>query len=560
MSSSSSFGSATPSQPTSGSSFGSATAAKPVSGSLFGSATPSQPTSSSSFGSATPSQPTSDSLFGSATAAKPVSGSLFGIATPSQPTSGSLFGSATAAKRTSSSSFGSAALAQHTSGSLVGSTTPSQFTSGFSFGSSTAAKPTHRFSVRTATPAKPKSSSLFGSSTAAKPTSSFSFGSPTLDQPTINFSFGSPTLDQPTISFSFGSPTAAQPTTSSPATALEALSRCTAPTSTTCKVKAQTFKFPVNQNGELKDTDSKEVFGFPKVIPLGPRPVNAAVKPPSWRNVQWTEERRSSLMEAVGSYTPGREEVTQARVLLLGPVGSGKSSFISSVHSVFNGRVTNRAMVGASSTSFTKKLQSFTICGQKNKVSTKLVLCDSMGLGDGEMTGLTLHDILSVIKGHVPEGHKFCPDQAVRSETGNYVKWPSLKDKIHCVAFVLDASKITTYPKGLRASFQQLREHISDMGIHQVALLTHVDEICARTAADVSMVYASEAVKQTMSKAADLMGMSTSYIVPVKNYSSELDLDVNTDVLLLSAVEHILQYVDLFFQDNTTQETESEKA
>lgn len=29
-----------------------------------------------------------------------------------------------------------------------------------------------------------------------------------------------------------------------------------------------------------------------------------------------------------------------------------------------------------------------------------------MGLGDGDMTGLILHDILSVIKGHVPEGHK----------------------------------------------------------------------------------------------------------------------------------------------------------
>ena len=56
-----------------------------------------------------------------------------------------------------------------------------------------------------------------------------------------------------------------------------------------------------------------------------------------------------------------------------------------------------------------------------------------------------------------------------------------------------------------------------------------------------------------MDKAAALLGMSTSYIVPVKNYSSELDLDVNTDVLLLSAVDHILQYADLYFQDNPSQ-------
>lgn len=260
-------------------------------------------------------------------------------------------------------------------------------------------------------------------------------------------------------------------------------------------------------------------------------------------------------METISSYRPCCEEVTQARVLLLGPVSSGKSSFISSVQSAFDGRVTNRAMVGSSSTSFTKKLQSFNIRGQKGEDPTALVLCDVMGMGDGEMTGLTLHDILSVIKGHAPEGHKFCLDQPVRSETVGFVKRPSLKDKIHCVAFVVNASKLLSYPKGLSSTFQQLREHISDLGVHQVALLTHIDQICPETAKDVTNVYKSRVIKEMMGKAGALLGMSTSYIVPVKNYSSELDLDVNTDVLLLSAVDHILQYADLYFQDNTAQHT-----
>ncbi|XP_042371117.1 interferon-induced protein 44 isoform X2 [Plectropomus leopardus] len=274
-----------------------------------------------------------------------------------------------------------------------------------------------------------------------------------------------------------------------------------------------------------------------------------------WRNMEWTEEQRTSLMKTVSSYRPSCEEVTQARVLLLGPVGCGKSSFISSVQSVFNGRVTNRAMVGSSSTNFTKKLQSFSIQGGEEKDPTGLVLCDIGGMGGGEMTGLTLYDILSVINGHVPEGHKFRPDQPVRSETVGYVKRPSLKDKIHCVAFVVDASKIVTYSKLFSTTFQRLREHISDLGVHQVALLTHIDQICPETAKDVTQVYKSRVIRDMMGKAGDLLGMSTSYIVPVKNYSSELDLDDNTDVLLLSAVDHILQYADLFFQDNTPQHT-----
>uniref|UniRef100_A0A1A7WWJ4 Interferon-induced protein 44-like n=1 Tax=Iconisemion striatum TaxID=60296 RepID=A0A1A7WWJ4_9TELE len=290
-----------------------------------------------------------------------------------------------------------------------------------------------------------------------------------------------------------------------------------------------------------------------------------------WRDVQWTEEQKKTLMKTVSSYRPKNEEVPQARVLLLGPLHSGKSSFISSVQSLFNGRVSNRAMVGSSfSTSFTKKLQSFNIHTQRREENTGLVLCDLPGLGeentglvlcdlpglgDGEVSGLTLHDILSVIKGHVPEGHKFSPDQPVVSETVGYVKSPGLKDKIHCVAFVVDGSRITTYPKELGSTFKQLREYISELGVHQVALLTHVDKVCPKTAKDVSEVYRSPSVKETMNKAGALLGMSTSYIVPVKNYSSELDLDVNTDVLLLSAVDHILQYTDLFFQDHMPQNT-----
>lgn len=58
-----------------------------------------------------------------------------------------------------------------------------------------------------------------------------------------------------------------------------------------------------------------------------------------------------------------------------------------------------------------------------------------------------------------------------------------------------------------------------------------------------------------MNQAAALLSMPTSSIVPVKNYSSELDLDVNTDVLLLSALDHILQYAKLYFLDNVQQYT-----
>ncbi|XP_059196436.1 interferon-induced protein 44-like isoform X2 [Centropristis striata] len=357
--------------------------------------------------------------------------------------------------------------------------------------------------------------------------------------------------------FSFGLPVTTATTTVEPAISTSASPRsgfsfgARVTTATTVDPPISTSASSINLiTSDVTSTESsktKPLFTFPAQPKLDSQ----------WRNLEWTEEKKTSLMKTVSSYRPSCRDVTQARVLLLGPVGSGKSSFVSSVQSVFNGRVTNRAMVGSSSSSFTKKLQSFNIQAQKLEDPTGLVLCDIVGLGGGEMTGLTLHDILSVIKGHVPEGHKFSSDQPVRSETVGYVKRPSLKDKIHCVAFVVDASKVLTYPKGLSSTFKLLREHISDLGVHQVALLTHIDQICPETTKDANQVYQSRIIQDMMGKAAALLGMSTSYIVPVKNYSSELDLDVNTDVLLLSAVDHILQYADLYFQDNTPQHTGS---
>lgn len=52
-----------------------------------------------------------------------------------------------------------------------------------------------------------------------------------------------------------------------------------------------------------------------------------------------------------------------------------------------------------------------------------------------------------------------------------------------------------------------------------------------------------------MQKAAMLVGLPLSYVLPVKNYVSRLTVDCNTDILLLSAVMSILQAVNDSLED-----------
>uniref|UniRef100_A0A3Q3L8C2 TLDc domain-containing protein n=1 Tax=Mastacembelus armatus TaxID=205130 RepID=A0A3Q3L8C2_9TELE len=62
--------------------------------------------------------------------------------------------------------------------------------------------------------------------------------------------------------------------------------------------------------------------------------------------------------------------VSQARVLLIGPVGAGKSSFFNSINSVFRGHVTNQAIAGSSATSLTTQVSSCEGLKQSVHIST----------------------------------------------------------------------------------------------------------------------------------------------------------------------------------------------
>lgn len=62
-------------------------------------------------------------------------------------------------------------------------------------------------------------------------------------------------------------------------------------------------------------------------------------------------------MSSIKNYVPVNSSVSQARVLLLGPVGAGKSSFFNSINSVFSGHVTSQAISGSSSTSVTTQVR-----------------------------------------------------------------------------------------------------------------------------------------------------------------------------------------------------------
>uniref|UniRef100_A0AAY4A1V5 TLDc domain-containing protein n=1 Tax=Denticeps clupeoides TaxID=299321 RepID=A0AAY4A1V5_9TELE len=114
----------------------------------------------------------------------------------------------------------------------------------------------------------------------------------------------------------------------------------------------------------------------------------------------------SELMETIKSWKPIITSVSKAQVLLVGPVGAGKSSFFNSLSSVFRGHVTSQAVTGSAGTSVTTKFHTYPVMSDKSRKPLPLILCDTMGLEGDVNAGLDMEDITSILQGHVQDRYQ----------------------------------------------------------------------------------------------------------------------------------------------------------
>ncbi|XP_020786000.2 interferon-induced protein 44-like [Boleophthalmus pectinirostris] len=255
-------------------------------------------------------------------------------------------------------------------------------------------------------------------------------------------------------------------------------------------------------------------------------------------------EGKEEHLKMINKYKPRHGE-KHLRVLVYGPVGAGKSSFINSVTSALGETLCNEA---AANTSDSASSQSFTVKYETHRIykdefdsdeTYPFVFNDIMGMESGASEGIRPEDIKLVMKGHVKDGYTFNPVAQIQEDNQYYNPNPKIDDKVHVLVLMLSANCLEIDPSVID-KMKEVRETARDLGIPQLAIGTHIDKACPEICKDLKNIYRSKYLKTKMEEFSKAVGIPLNNIMGVKNYSEETDHVDNIDTLLLIALKHII--------------------
>ncbi|XP_060581344.1 interferon-induced protein 44-like [Ruditapes philippinarum] len=228
-------------------------------------------------------------------------------------------------------------------------------------------------------------------------------------------------------------------------------------------------------------------------------------------------------------------------LLISGPVGAGKSAFISALISIGEGTKNSRAQSGSSATSFTVKY-----IGYSQKTLIKhFILRDMMGIEPNDGAGFHVEDFIYLVKGHIKNKYTFNPASPITPSDSNFRATPEPMDVIHCVIFVISAVDVyNDIPEMYIRKIGQLQDNLRMERIPRILVLTKIDQLCKKVQEDINNIFRSIKVQKVVKTASEVFHIDQASIHPVVNYEDTGTLTPEQNIPLLLALEQSMVYAD----------------
>eukprot|EP00105_Crassostrea_gigas_P002864 XP_011415537.1 PREDICTED: interferon-induced protein 44-like [Crassostrea gigas] len=268
-----------------------------------------------------------------------------------------------------------------------------------------------------------------------------------------------------------------------------------------------------------------------------------------WRDpAEWSPQTFQELKEFVANYKPFEEmKIPEVNILLIGPVGAGKSSFFNTINTIFKGEMSSRACTGSAEISLTQKFCKFRVRDPSTKKHLCFRICDTRGVEEG--VSINGEDLGFLLDGNLPNNYTFQLDSEASTKRIGFVEEPTVKEKMHVVVFVLDGITLDVLSEGVVSKLKDIKRKVVDGSIPHLVFLTKIDKLCKLVEKDVSKTFMSRFVEDAVNNAAEIIALPRSQVLPVKNYEKETTLNTNINILALTALRKSLVFADDFLEN-----------
>ncbi|TWW69921.1 Interferon-induced protein 44 [Takifugu flavidus] len=273
-----------------------------------------------------------------------------------------------------------------------------------------------------------------------------------------------------------------------------------------------------------------------------------SIFPQPWREMPVNNKENLNF---VRQYEPkNTDDVQHLRVLVHGPVGAGKSSFINSVDTVLRRKITGRALTDGIRVegSFTTKYKNYKMIRDSDPNSHYCVSFNDI-VGLEENKGVHVDDVILALKGHVRDGYEFNPSSPLKKGDEGYNPSPTLQDRVHILVSVVSADGAVIITDEMVKKMRKIRKAASDMGIPQLTIITKGGKACPTVKDNVGNLYKSKYLKQKTEEFCSKLGIPMNCVFLVKNYEKETSLKDDVDAPILCALTQIISFGDDFLND-----------
>uniref|UniRef100_A0A194AMN7 G domain-containing protein n=1 Tax=Pinctada fucata TaxID=50426 RepID=A0A194AMN7_PINFU len=259
-----------------------------------------------------------------------------------------------------------------------------------------------------------------------------------------------------------------------------------------------------------------------------------------WRDIgisKWDKKAVDDMRRFIQNYRPvaGKEHVN---ILLLGPIGTGKSSFFNTLDTSLSSSdaVKRRAGAGSETHSYTTVFHVYRL---ESEETLKFRICDCRGIESAR--SIPTEDVLAILDGHMKSGYEINPEAAIKRNHPKYRRNPNVQDKIHCIVWCFQAT--TSFEKlddEERRQIKQMQGFARARDIGQLVLLSKTDQCVKVLESQIHKTFLSTDVKKSVESFAHSFGLPVSSVLPMKNYCTEVLKQTEVDILALFNLKQIL--------------------